>query len=108
VKEVIEEILEEEKKARERVAEAREKAKQIRMEADEKASVLLDETREKARQEAELLVREMEEKAIGARDRELAEASDSETNLWQTRKEDMKDIVHVLFQMALRGKMPSK
>jgi len=101
VKKVIETILEEEKKARERVEAAREKAKQIRIEAEIESQKILAETRQKGVEEAKALVNQAESDARKQKDGELAQASQLGESLWTEKKEVIGQTVEVLFRKVL-------
>jgi vacuolar-type H+-ATPase subunit H len=101
VKKVIETILEEEKKARDRVEAAREKAKQIRIEAETESQKILAEARQKGMEEAKTLVNQAESDAHKQKDGELAQASQLSESLWTEKKNTIDQTVEILYKKVL-------
>lgn len=101
MKKVIETILEEEKKARDRVEAAREKAKQIRIEAEKESQEILAEARQKGMEESKALVSQAEEDARKQKNEELAKASQLNESLWTEKKKAIDQTVEVLYRKVL-------
>jgi len=101
MKEVIEEILEEEKKGRERIEQAKEKAKRIRIKAEEDSQHMVTTAREKAQEEAKMLMVRVEEEANKQRERELQKAAQNGESLWDKKKKKIEETVEALFRMVL-------
>ncbi|MCJ7812821.1 hypothetical protein MUP95_05815 [bacterium] len=101
MKEIIEEILEEEKKARERIDSAKEKARQMRLETEEKARQFRAEAREKTLKEVKAFIAKTEREAQKQKEEELQQAYAKIQLLWGGKKEKFKQTVRVLFQMVL-------
>ncbi len=101
MKEIIEEILEEEKKARERIDSAKEKARQMRIEAEEKARQIRIEAREKTLKEVKTFVTKAEREAQKQKEEELQQAYHKIQSLWEEKKRGFNKTVKVLFQMVL-------
>ena len=107
MKKVIENILEEEKKARERVEKAREEAKQIRLEAETKSQQMLDNARKKGMEESKALIVKAEEEAQRQKKDELRTARQQSVSLWADKKKAITQTVEILFQMVLGKNMGS-
>ena len=101
MKKVIETILEEEKKARDRVEAAREKAKQIRIEAEAESQKILAEAHQKGMEESKSLVNQAEAEARKKKNEELAQTSQLSESLWTEKKEVIGQTVEVLYRKVL-------
>ena len=101
VKKVIENILEEEKKARDRVEKARERAKQIRLEAETKSQQILDDARIKGMEESKALLAKAEEEAQKQKEEELQKARQQSQSIWTDKKEVIEQTVEILYRMVL-------
>ena len=101
MKKVIENILEEEKKARDRVEKARERAKQIRLEAETKSQQILDDARIKGMEESKALLAKAEEEAQKQKEEELQKARQQSQSIWTDKKEVIEQTVEILYRMVL-------
>lgn len=101
MKKVIEDILEEEMKARERVEKAREKAKQIRLEAETKSQQILDDTRKTGMEESKALLAKAEEEAQKQKEQELQKARRQSQSIWTDKKKVIEQTVEILYRMVL-------
>ena len=101
MKEVIEDILDEEKKARERVEQAKEKAKQIRLKAEEDAKHILQEAKEEGKEEANVLIARAEKEAEKEKEKQLTAAARISQSLWEKKQKEIKETVEILFNMVL-------
>ena len=101
MKKVIEDILAEEKKARERINEAREKAKQNRISAEEEAIKILADARRKGVEESKVLMAQAEEEAQKEKDKELKKASRLTESLWTEKGKAIEHTIEVLCRMVL-------
>lgn len=99
MKQVIEEILKEEKAARDRVSEAREEAKKIRLEAENAARQQELNVREAAMQESKELLQDAEKKAEKEKEATLKNASEDVDGLWISKKAVIEKHVDALFQL---------
>ena len=101
MKEVIENILEEEKMARERVEEARNKAKQIKLDAEEEAKKILEQARVNGTAEARELLIQVEKEAQQEREAELKKAKKTMLSMWGADSKGSRDLVKRLLQKIL-------
>lgn len=101
MKEVIENILEEEKKARERVEKAREKAKQIRLEAETESQQILDDARKAGMEESKALVAKAEEEAQQQKEEELQKARQQSQSIWTDKKKAIDETIQILYRMVV-------
>ena len=101
LKEIIEEILEEEKKARERINSAQEKAKQMRVEAEEKAKEIRTKARKEAIEEAKAFIAHTEAEAQRLKEEELQQTYKKIQSLWSKKQEPFKKAVDVLSRIVL-------
>ena len=103
MKEIIEDILEEEKKARERLDRARDESKKIRLEAEEKNKTMIAEARRKAQEEAKAYVEKAEAEARQARDTQLDLVKKAAETMWDDKKEKIDEAVEALTAIVLKG-----
>ena len=96
-----EDILEEEKKARERIDSAKEKAKQMRIEAEEKAKEVRTKARKEAIDEAKAFIAKTEEEAQKQKEEELQQAYKKIQSLWSKDQEPFKKAVDALSRILL-------
>lgn len=101
MKKVVENILEEEMKARERVEKAREKAKQIRLEAETKSQQILDNTRKNGMEESKALLVRAEEEAQNQKEKELQKAHRQSQSIRTDKKIVIEQTVEILYRMVL-------
>ena len=101
MKEIIEDILEEEKKARERVLQARECAKQIRLDADLNVKAMAEEARKNAQETSKALVQQAKLEANEEREEALSNTSDLFQTIRSEKKEIIDQTMDVLFRMIL-------
>jgi vacuolar-type H+-ATPase subunit H len=105
VKEVIVEILEEEKKARERVAEAQAKAKQIRESAETEAKRLTTEAKTGLQREIAAVLSTAESQAQKQKEKDMKQADDTGAKLWESKGKKIQAAVNEMFQAALGGEV---
>ena len=101
MKQVIDEILLEEKKARERVEAAREEAKQIRLKSDEESRNILDQSRQKAQEGVKTLLEKTRSEAEKERETILNKAKKAGDTLWQEKADMIDKTLQQLFQMVI-------
>ncbi len=101
MKEVIVEILEEEKKARERVAEAQKKAKAIRESAGEESKRLLSDAKIQLQKESKAILAKAETEAQKQKEKELKDSEGIGAKLWDGKKREIQTAVDALFHMVL-------
>ena len=101
MKEIIEDILEEEKKAQRRIEETRENAKKIRLQADEEAKQIMEDARNNADQAAQVIIHQAETNAQEERDRILKEETELDKELWDKKKKIIEKTIDHLFQMVI-------
>ena len=101
MKQVIAEILDEEKEARRRVEEAGEKARTIRLKAEEDAKRRSASIREKAQKEATETVTRAEAEAQKEREKAHAEASQKGKMVWKDKEKEIRGAVDKLFKIVL-------
>ena len=99
MKEVIDKILEEEKKAQALSAEARQDARQMKIDADKEAEQLVSETRTNAAARAKTMIRDAHKEAQMQRDKALEAVQKQNEVLLKNR--DLDDAVNTLFQRLL-------
>ena len=104
MKEIIEEILIEEKKARERVAHAKEKAKEIRLAAEEKARKLIEDTRKSAQDGCKAIIEKAELEAALEREEMLKKTAHHSQNIWKEKKKEIEETVDILFDRVIEKK----
>ena len=102
MKQVIDEILLEEKKARERVEAAREEAKRIRLKADQESRKVLDQSRQKTQEQVKELLEKTRSEAESEREKILNEAREAGDGLWQEKAGEIEKIINRLFEMTLK------
>ena len=102
LKQVIEEILKEEKIARDRVSAARDEAKKIRLDAENEAKKLETETREKAMKDARDILIKAEQDAEKEKQIILKTASVDMESVWSSKKELINQNVNRLFQIIFK------
>jgi vacuolar-type H+-ATPase subunit H len=103
MKQVIAEILEAEKQARQEVEEAKVKAKAIRLKAEEDAKSLAASIRDKARKEAQERIARAETEALEQKEKELAKAGRESGTLWKDKEKEIAKSVDALFKTVLGG-----
>jgi vacuolar-type H+-ATPase subunit H len=101
MKEIIQEILEAEKTARERVEAVREKAKEIRLKAEKDADTLLSEAREKGRRDARALLGKTEKGAQKEKEQMLQTAAQSGESILPRDGNTGEDIFEGLYRMLI-------
>ena len=101
MKQVIDEILQEEKKARERVEAAREEAKAIRLNADKEAKTIMDQSRSKTQDQVKTLLEKARTEAEIERDTILSEAKQAGDALWKEKAGEIDRMVDRLFQIII-------
>ncbi|HEX9933623.1 MAG TPA: hypothetical protein VGB38_00385 [bacterium] len=104
MKEVIAEILEEEKKARERVAEAQEKARQILKSAEAELRRIAVENTARIQKETAAILAKAESEALKQKEQDLKSVEGTGDRLWDSKTKGIKSAVDALFDMVLGGK----
>lgn len=99
MKELIEEILEEETTARKRVAEAKEEAKRMRLAAEEKARDITAKVQEKVQSECRELIDNARIAAEKEKAKQLEKALKAGETLWDKKKEKVDLTVDSIFGM---------
>jgi V/A-type H+-transporting ATPase subunit G/H len=102
MKKVIDEILLEEKNARERVEAAREEAKQIRLKSDQESRRILDQSRQNTQEEVKTLLEKTRGEAEKERESILSKAKKAGDTLWQEKAEIIDKTLNRLFEMIIR------
>jgi V/A-type H+-transporting ATPase subunit G/H len=102
MKQVIDEILLEEKQARERVEAAREEAKQIRLKSDQESRKILDQSRQETQEEVKALLEKTRSEAEKEREAILNKAKKAGDTLWQEKAERIDKTLKRLFQLAIK------
>ncbi|MBN2104006.1 hypothetical protein JW835_08215 [bacterium] len=108
MKEVIEEILQEEKAARERVEKARENAKNIRLEAEKKSRNIVSKAHEQSQVEGKKLIENARKDAENEKIRAIEEAIRAGETLWDEKKEKIDKTVDKIFKRIVRIKNNAK
>lgn len=103
MKEVIAEILEEERKGRERVANARDQAKRIREAAEKESKQVLSESKTTLRKEAEAIIARSESEAQREKEKELKATEGAGQKLRENKKREIEKAVDSLFKKVLSG-----
>ena len=101
MKEIIADILDEEKRAREHVQQAREKAKQLRLDAEVKAKAIVEEARKKAKEESRTLIDHAETEAIRLREEEMGKTTEMQHAIRTGKMKVIDQTVDILFRMVL-------
>jgi vacuolar-type H+-ATPase subunit H len=104
VKEVIAEILEEEKKARERVAEAQEKARQILKSAEAESRRITVENTARIQKETAAILAKVEKDTLEQKEQDLNGIEGAGDRLWESKKKGILSAIDGLFNMVLSGK----
>ena len=101
MKRIIEDILTEEKMARERVDQAREKARQLRIDAENKSKKILAEARQKGLEASKSLIHRIEEEAGQKKEKELQESTRMLESLWTDKEQIIAETIEDLYKMVL-------
>jgi vacuolar-type H+-ATPase subunit H len=104
VKELIEKILEEEKRARELVEDARMKARQMRIEQDTKAQSIITEARETARKEGKERIARGEEEAEKEKERLLGQISRDMDDWMEKNQKAIESAADTVFREVTGGR----
>jgi V/A-type H+-transporting ATPase subunit G/H len=102
LKEVIESILEEEKKARELVEAARQEAKQLRLKTDEETKALITQAQSEAQLKAKKMLSETRENAEKEKVDSLKKAVESSMSVWEEKSEQIRLAVDRIFTMITK------
>ena len=101
MKEIVEKIVEEEKKARKQVEEVKEEAKKLRIKAEQEAESIIKEIRENCKQETKDMLNRAEEEALAQKKVELDKSVTSVEKLWEERSKEVKNIIEELFTLII-------
>ena len=101
MKEIIENILEEEKAARERVENAREKANQIRLDAESESREIITDAQEKGIKDSKSLIEKARVDAEKEKAQEMEKITQTGESIWDEKKSQVNEIIDVLFQKIL-------
>jgi vacuolar-type H+-ATPase subunit H len=99
VKEIIEQILQEEREAHERIEKAREQAKKIRLQKEAEAQEIISQKRESTRKKSRLLIKKAESDEEKIMKEESSEEVDRVQKVWQKNKKEFEMLTDELFQM---------
>lgn len=101
MKEVIEEILQEEKEARHRVETAREEAKKIRLNAEAMSKKILAEAQSEAGIESKKILNQAKENAENERIQKLSDAEKASGSLWEEKADLINQTISDLVDMII-------
>jgi len=101
MKQIIDEILEEEKAARQRIQQVRDEAKTIRMKADDEARRIVETTRESVKQDMVKNLKQAEEQAQAERNDLLAEAAQQTQSLWDEKRSEIEQTLNDLYRLVV-------
>jgi len=101
LKEIIENILEEEKAARDRVEDARKKVKQIRINAETESRKMISAAQEKGVKDSKAFIKKVQEDAQKEKEQEMEKITQTGESLWEEKEAQVKGIIDVLFKNIL-------
>ena len=102
MKEVIEAILEDEKKAREHVEAARQEAKDMRLKAEEKTGKIVSKAKDEAQIESKTLLENARINAEKEKTETLKKAAQASELLWEEKSDRIQQIIDHLFLMITK------
>lgn len=108
MKEVIESILEEEKKARELVEAARQEAKELRIKTDDETKALIAQAQSGAQLEVKKMLGETRENAEKEKVDSLKKAIESSMSVWEEKSAQIRLSVDRIFTMITKRSKPGK
>lgn len=108
MKEVIEEILQEEKEARQRVESAREEAKKIRINAEEASGKLVKKVRDEAQIESQKIIEQAKKDAENKKAQALSDEARASESQWDEKKDAITKTIQELFGMIINRFQPNK
>ncbi len=106
MKQIIDEILEEEKAARQRVQQARDKAKTVRMQAEEEAGRITETARDSVRQDIAKKLKQAEEQAHSEREALLKETAQQTESIWDEKKKEIEQTLNDLYHLIVEDEEP--